>query len=178
MSYYRFPINLWMQYVTRCMPVPSNHSNVRIQGLHERVYKCARSTPVGSILELLKPFFDFVDEAIDSGRSVLVHCVAGAHRAATAGCMLLMHYHQLGAKVRVQQCTRHLPSNANTPSMEPSQFVGAPGQDATTFMRKLRPVTEPKGALQQLLEHYERAVGVECRGVGVIERVVECGERD
>ena len=72
MSYYRFPINLWMQYVTRCMPVPSNHSNVRIQGLHERVYKCARSTPVGSILELLKPFFDFVDEAVDSGRSVLV----------------------------------------------------------------------------------------------------------
>ena len=26
MSYYRFPINLWMQYVTRCMPVLSNHS--------------------------------------------------------------------------------------------------------------------------------------------------------
>ena len=35
MSYYRFPINLWMQNVTRCMPVPSNHSNLRIQGLHE-----------------------------------------------------------------------------------------------------------------------------------------------
>ena len=110
MSYYRFPINLWMQYVTRCMPVPSNHSNVRIQGLHERVYKCARSTPVESILEFLKPFFDFVDDAVDSGRSVLVHCVAGAHRAATAGCLLLMHYHQLGAKVRVHTAPTVMPT--------------------------------------------------------------------
>ena len=110
MSYYRFPINLWMQYVTRCMPVPSNHSNVRIQGLHERVHKCAHSTPVGSILEFLKPFFDFVDEAVDSGRSVLVHCVAGAHRAATAGCLLLMHYHQLGAKVRVHTAPTVMPT--------------------------------------------------------------------
>ena len=60
----------------------------------------ARSTPE-SILDFLKPFFDFVDKAVDSGGSVLVHCVAGAHRAGTAGCLLLMHYHQLAAKVRV-----------------------------------------------------------------------------
>ena len=52
--------------------------------------------------------------------------------------------------------------------MEPSQFVGVPGQDATTFMRKLRPVTEPKGALQQLLEHYEQAVRVEWGVGGVV----------
>ena len=58
--------------------------------------------------------------------------------------------------------------HANNPSMEPSQFVGAPGQDATTFMRKLRPVTEPKGALQQLLEHYEQAVRVEWGVGGVV----------
>ena len=51
--------------------------------------------------------------------------------------------------------------------------MGAPGQDATTFMRKLRPVTEPKGALQQLLEHYEQAVRVEW-GVGGV-RVVNGG---
>ena len=60
-----------------------------------------RSTPELSILDFLKPFFDFVDAAVKLGGSVLVHCVAGAHRAATAGCLLLMHYHQLGAKVRV-----------------------------------------------------------------------------
>ena len=46
--------------------------------------------------------------------------------------------------------------------------MGAPGQDATTFMRKLRPVTEPKGALQQLLEHYEQAVRVEWGVGGVV----------
>jgi len=103
MSYFRFPINLWMQEVS--------------------------GTPE-SILHFLKPFFDFVDRAVESGCSVLVHCVAGAHRAGTAGCLLLMHYHQLAAK------------------------------GATVCMRSLRPVTEPKGALQQLLVRYEQAVGV------------------
>ena len=57
---------------------------------------------------------------------------------------------------------------AHRHAMEPSQFVGAPGQDATMFMRKLRPVTEPKGALQQLLEHYEQAVRVEWGVGGVV----------
>jgi hypothetical protein len=54
MSYLHFPINLWMQ-------------SERVTGTPE------------SILHFLKPFFDFVDRAVDSGRSVLVHCVAGAH---------------------------------------------------------------------------------------------------
>ena len=99
MSYYRFPICRWMQSVTRCTPDPSNHRPLRA-GAPEPGACYMRSTPE-SIREFLKPFFDFVDEAVDSGRSVLVHCVAGAHRAATAGCLLLMHYHQLGAKVRV-----------------------------------------------------------------------------
>ena len=61
--------------------------------------------------------------------------------------------------------------HANVPppwSLHSTQFVGAPGQDATTFMRKLRPVTEPKGALQQLLEHYEQAVRVEWGVGGVV----------
>ena len=108
MSYYRFPINLWMQNVTRCMPVPSNHRPLRA-GAPEPGACYMRSTPE-SILEFLEPFFDFVDEAVDSGRSVLVHCVAGAHRAATAGCLLLMHYHQLGAKVRVHTAPTVMPT--------------------------------------------------------------------
>ena len=98
MSYLRFPINLWMQTVTGCTPGPSNHSTLRARPAPRALH--ARSTPE-SILDFLKPFFDFVDKAVDSGGSVLVHCVAGAHRAGTAGCLLLMHYHQLAAKVRV-----------------------------------------------------------------------------
>ena len=108
MSYYRFPINLWMQNVTRCTPGPSNHRPLRA-GAPEPGAGYMRSTPE-SILEFLKPFVDFVDEAVNSGRSVLVHCVAGAHRAATAGCLLLMHYHQLGAKVRVHTAPTVMPT--------------------------------------------------------------------
>ena len=109
MSYLRFPINLWMQRVTGCTPGPSNHSTLRARPAPRALH--ARSTPE-SILDFLKPFFDFVDKAVDSGGSVLVHCVAGAHRAGTAGCLLLMHYHQLAVKVRVD--TLNAP-----PPMEP-----------------------------------------------------------
>ena len=88
MSYLRFPINLWMQRVTGCTPGPSNHSTLRARPAPRAIH--ARSTPE-SILDFLKPFFDFVDKAVDSGGSVLVHCVAGAHRAGTAGTACLMH---------------------------------------------------------------------------------------
>eukprot|EP00965_Chrysotila_dentata_P039479 1312692-Pleurochrysis_carterae.AAC.1 len=34
---------------------------------------------------------------------VLVHCLAGAHRAGTAGCLVLMHFHRLGYEYPVAQ---------------------------------------------------------------------------
>ncbi len=37
----------------------------------------------------------FIDEALVRGQSVLVHCLAGAHRAGTTGCLCLMHYEHL-----------------------------------------------------------------------------------
>ena len=120
MSYLRFPINLWMhsQRVTGCTPGPSNHSTLRARPAPQTRHTWLRSTPE-SILHFLKPFFDFVDRAVDSGRSVLVHCVAGAHRAGTAGCLLLMHYHrdhQLAAKVRVHAA---MPTDSPTPHPSP-----------------------------------------------------------
>ena len=163
MSYLRFPINLWMQRVTGCTPGPSNHSTLRARPAPQTRHTWLRSTPE-SILHFLKPFFDFVDRAVDSGRSVLVHCVAGAHRAGTAGCLLLMHYHrdhQLAAKVRVHAAMPTDPPTPPPPTPPPALTCGrARAQDATTCMRSLRPVTEPKGALLQLLERYEQAVGV------------------
>ena len=36
--------------------------------------------------------FKFIEEAISKGESVLVHCLAGAHRAGTTGCACLMHF--------------------------------------------------------------------------------------
>ena len=38
-----------------------------------------------------KNYFDFVDKNLSSGHNVMVHCLAGAHRAGTAGIAYLMH---------------------------------------------------------------------------------------
>ena len=40
----------------------------------------------------------FVDESLAAGQPVLIHCLAGAHRAGTAGIACLMHLCDLDAK--------------------------------------------------------------------------------
>ena len=72
-----------------------------------------------------RKLFDFVDAALAAGGSVLVHCLAGAHRAGTTGCLLLMHKHGWGAK------------------------------DAVAAAKQLRPVINPIGSLPGLLKMYE-----------------------
>ena len=42
------------------------------------------------------PVFNFIDENVSHGRSVLVHCLAGAHRAGTCGVAYLMYKANLG----------------------------------------------------------------------------------
>jgi len=44
-----------------------------------------------NIPHFVKPVIQTVEAALDRGESVLVHCLAGAHRAGTTGTMLLMH---------------------------------------------------------------------------------------
>ncbi len=51
-----------------------------------------RHTPrPDDVLAFFAPLFGFVDEELGAGRSVLIHCLAGAHRAGTAGTACLMH---------------------------------------------------------------------------------------
>jgi hypothetical protein len=52
--------------------------------------------------------FAFVESALEQGGSVLIHCLAGAHRAGTAGCLLLMHKDGISAEesVRAAQALR------------------------------------------------------------------------
>jgi protein tyrosine phosphatase len=45
-----------------------------------------------NLAAFLDTLFEFVDEALAQGGSVLVHCLAGAHRAGTTGCLLLMRF--------------------------------------------------------------------------------------
>lgn len=45
----------------------------------------------------VQPMLDFVTEATSKGNNVMVHCLAGAHRAGTTGVLCLMHFAKLGA---------------------------------------------------------------------------------
>ena len=48
------------------------------------------------VLRYFNVFLDFVEKVMVEGKNVLIHCVAGAHRAGTSGCAWLMYAHNLG----------------------------------------------------------------------------------
>ena len=75
MTYYRFPVSDWWRHI--------NDSD-------------------GSVNAFVDPMLAFVDGAISHGDSVLVHCLAGAHRAGTTGCALLIHYRQLDHQTAIR----------------------------------------------------------------------------
>ena len=83
--------------------------------------------PEASLLRFVRPLFEFIDGALQRGEMCLVHCLAGAHRAGTTGCLLLMYKHQL----------------------DPSA--------ATSIAKKLRPVINPIGHLPEFLTRYDLA---------------------
>ena len=48
-------------------------------------------------MRFLNPLISFVESVTDNGHNVLIHCLAGAHRAGTSGIVWLMYVHQLKA---------------------------------------------------------------------------------
>ena len=50
------------------------------------------------ILRYFNVFFDFVEKVIGEGKNVLIHCLAGAHRAGTTGCAWLMYADNLSVE--------------------------------------------------------------------------------
>mmetsp|Transcript_35637 Transcript_35637/g.87671 ORF Transcript_35637/g.87671 Transcript_35637/m.87671 type:complete len:207 (+) Transcript_35637:119-739(+) len=74
-----------------------------------------------------EPVLTFVGDALADGKSVMVHCLAGAHRAGTTGCACLMH------------------------------FCGMDMQSAITAAKKCRPVVDPIGGLPELLQKLDKA---------------------
>jgi protein-tyrosine phosphatase len=101
LQYLRFPISFWPQHVD------SSHA---------------------SVLTFAQQLFDFIDAALASGGSVLIHCLAGAHRAGTTGVCCLMRHHRL------------IPA------------------DATAMAKRLRPAINPIGYLPEFLRRYHLAV--------------------
>ena len=86
------------------------------------------------IAAFIRSAFAFVDGALARGESVLVHCLAGAHRAGTTGCLLLMYKHSLGA------------------------------QDAIKAAKTLRPIINPIGSLPALLLFFQKYREEVCPG--------------
>lgn len=100
LRYYVFPIAQWGSFVSRTDE---------------------------SVLQFTDPLFEFILSAISQGESVLVHCLAGAHRAGTTGCACLVHF----------------------ADMEPVKAI----QTA----KRLRPIIDPIGSLPELLNRLHKA---------------------
>lgn len=86
LQYYTFPIAAWEMY--------------------------AGSTD-SSLQQFVDPLFKFIDTALEKGESVLVHCLAGAHRAGTTSVACLIHY---GGIMNVREaiaCAQELRSAIN-----------------------------------------------------------------
>lgn len=49
------------------------------------------------VARIIAPLLGFVEGSLENGRSVFIHCLAGAHRAGTAGVACIMHLCQLDA---------------------------------------------------------------------------------
>jgi hypothetical protein len=64
-KYYRFPISFW-----------SNHVD----------------NSDASVVAFVTPVFAFIEDAVAKGENVLIHCLAGAHRAGPTGCAVLMYF--------------------------------------------------------------------------------------
>eukprot|EP00658_Telonema_sp_P-2_P077163 TRINITY_DN6918_c0_g1_i1.p1 TRINITY_DN6918_c0_g1~~TRINITY_DN6918_c0_g1_i1.p1 ORF type:complete len:176 (+),score=30.38 TRINITY_DN6918_c0_g1_i1:218-745(+) len=79
-----------------------------------------------SAVRFVQPLFDFVGEALSNGHNVLVHCLAGAHRAGTSGILCLMQFGGLGLEDAIQQA------------------------------KDSRRCINPIGGFPQLLRHYEK----------------------
>mmetsp|Transcript_23966 Transcript_23966/g.24207 ORF Transcript_23966/g.24207 Transcript_23966/m.24207 type:complete len:257 (+) Transcript_23966:67-837(+) len=94
LRYYRFPISYWSNYV--------------------------RPNDDASVQAFLNPVFEFIDSATNNGDSVLVHCLAGAHRAGTTGILCLMNYADLdptSATRLAKQCRAVIDPIAHLPEL-------------------------------------------------------------
>jgi protein tyrosine phosphatase len=100
LKYYEFPVTYWSQFVNELDQ---------------------------SVLTFTSPLFEFIESALERGSSVLVHCLAGAHRAGTTGVLCIMNYTGLDTK------------------------------SAITTAKRCRKIIDPIGMLPEFLKRFERA---------------------
>jgi protein-tyrosine phosphatase len=71
--------------------------------------------------------FEFINEAISSGQNVLLHCLAGAHRAGTTGVACIIH------------------------------FAGLNVEESVGIAKRCRPIIDPIGQLPEFLYRLKRS---------------------
>lgn len=86
------------------------------------------------VLNFFTPLFNFLDAELSEGQNILIHCLAGAHRAGTAGIASLMYLCEMDK------------------------------EEATDAAKKLRPAINPIGDFPVLLELLERGMERDGRG--------------
>lgn len=79
-----------------------------------------------SAAAFVEPMLKFVAAALENGQNVMVHCLAGAHRAGTTGVICLM------------------------------RFAGLSVVEAIPAAKRLRPIIDPIGDFPELLARIER----------------------
>ena len=60
-------------------------------GDHKGLPKQFDLTKTKGVLKFINPLIDFVEDVTEDGHNVLIHCMAGAHRAGTSVCAWLMY---------------------------------------------------------------------------------------
>ena len=107
--YYRFPVSHW-------------HHSPEFGG---RARPTSLEQKAKSAIKYFSPLFQWIEEATAKGQSVLIHCLAGAHRAGTTGVAWIMHKTNLGV------------------------------HDAIAAAKQCRPIVNPFAHLLELLEILE-----------------------
>ena len=86
--------------------------------------------------------FQFIQHHLDNGQSVLIHCLAGAHRAGTTGVAWLLYQHNI---IQQQQQQQHVQQQ------QPLMNV----QEAIQLAQSFRPIIRPFGVLLECLHVLE-----------------------
>jgi len=82
LEYMTFPISHWQSFV--------NNTNA-------------------SMLAFVEPLFQYIESAVSKGKNVLIHCLAGAHRAGTTGVACLIHFARMDVSTAIVSAKRCRP---------------------------------------------------------------------
>ena len=120
LRYYRFPVSDWKGRMAK------------------KMQENADKNPHRATMDFIQPMLNFIESALLQGSSVLIHCLAGAHRAGTTGVLALMYFHnKYMVKNDMEQMSR---------------------EKAVLVAKQLRPAIDPIGRFPEFLQVCEAAL--------------------